>query len=802
MLKHLLASCGLAICVTLLACANEPSSIVCASGIVCPAPLQCAAVQAVCISNNCGNGIVDPGEVCDDGNIMDGDGCSHDCLSKEACGNGIVDPGEACDDGNTFNGTCPNGGTCNSNADCGGDKCAADKCSHDCKSLQVCGNDIVDFDEVCDDGGTSDGKCPDGAPCNANADCGGAKCSPDGCSKDCESNETCGNGIVDLGEVCDNGSANAIGSACEPGCQTGNGCGNGIVDPGEQCDDGNMINTDDCVSCKFARCGDGFVDSTGSDFSEQCDPGSAGETSTCNSNCTTPTCGDGIVNPDFEPDGVHGEQCDNGPGNNANNLACTAMCQINVCGDGFQGPGEDCDLGSANGTSSVVGSCDIQCHKVGCGNGIVDPGEQCDPQTVFTNPANPIDTASCDSDCTAVFCGDGHKNAAAGEVCDQGSANGTACAYGAEPGVCDRCSLDCKTDNPSQAVPYCGDGIQNGPEQCDTGAGNGTTSCPYNTSCQVCSATCTLVAGVEPKCGDGIVETEDNEQCDGIHLNGATCATVITGSTGTGLACTPSCRFDTSKCVTCGDGVIEAGEQCDGAALGGATCETLGYGSGTLSCNTGATGCTFNVSACTAKCGNGIIEGDEQCDENAFPAGETCASLGYGVGTLACSATCKLILTGCPAFHKCGDGKIQAPEQCDTTNFNGLTCANLGYDGDANSALQCNSCMLDVECNNCKDGFQDTGETDIDCGGPCVVGCAAGKGCKLNTDCASGFCDEISFTCATQCTDERQDGTGVDAESDKDCGGQLCPGCASGKGCGSDGDCASGLHCDSNVCGP
>src|SRR5262249_19552092 len=107
----------------------------------------------------------------DDGNIMDGDGCSHDCMSKEACGNGFVDPGEKCDDGNTTNGNCSDGSPCNANSDCTTGKCTPDKCSKDCKSLQTCGNGIVDFDEVCDDGGTADGKCPDGTPCNSNNDC-------------------------------------------------------------------------------------------------------------------------------------------------------------------------------------------------------------------------------------------------------------------------------------------------------------------------------------------------------------------------------------------------------------------------------------------------------------------------------------------------------------------------------------------------------------------------------------------------------------------------------------------------------
>ena len=37
------------------------------------------------------------------------------------------------------------------------------------------------------------------------------------------------------------------------------GCGNGIIDPGEDCDDGNTVDTDACVACKAAVCGDGFV---------------------------------------------------------------------------------------------------------------------------------------------------------------------------------------------------------------------------------------------------------------------------------------------------------------------------------------------------------------------------------------------------------------------------------------------------------------------------------------------------------------------------------------------------------------
>jgi len=54
--------------------------------------------SGVCI-DLCGNGVMDLGEVCDDGNISSGDGCSARCFD-ELCGNGVIDPlqGEECDD--------------------------------------------------------------------------------------------------------------------------------------------------------------------------------------------------------------------------------------------------------------------------------------------------------------------------------------------------------------------------------------------------------------------------------------------------------------------------------------------------------------------------------------------------------------------------------------------------------------------------------------------------------------------------------------------------------------------------------
>ena len=59
-------------------------------------------------SQTCGNGIIEGGESCDDGNTTDCDGCSGDCTrADDICGDGIVECGEECD----ISG-CPSGEHC------------------------------------------------------------------------------------------------------------------------------------------------------------------------------------------------------------------------------------------------------------------------------------------------------------------------------------------------------------------------------------------------------------------------------------------------------------------------------------------------------------------------------------------------------------------------------------------------------------------------------------------------------------------------------------------------------------------
>ncbi|GAB0184453.1 acetylcholinesterase collagenic tail peptide [Grus japonensis] len=53
--------------------------------------------------------------------------------------------------------------------------------------------------------------------------------------------------------------------------EAGGTCGDGIIQDGEECDDGNAVVTDDCIRCRRAYCGDGYrhegvEDCDGKDF--------------------------------------------------------------------------------------------------------------------------------------------------------------------------------------------------------------------------------------------------------------------------------------------------------------------------------------------------------------------------------------------------------------------------------------------------------------------------------------------------------------------------------------------------------
>ena len=109
-----------------------------------------------CVAPGCGDGVTTAPEQCDDGNTVDGDGCTNECIHT-ACGDGVAQPGEECDDGNAI------------------DTDACVKCR-----LSRCGDGFVGPGEACDDGNSvNDDACANG-------------CMP----------PSCGDGTVQAGEVC------------------------------------------------------------------------------------------------------------------------------------------------------------------------------------------------------------------------------------------------------------------------------------------------------------------------------------------------------------------------------------------------------------------------------------------------------------------------------------------------------------------------------------------------------------------------------------------------------------------------
>lgn len=147
---------------------------------------NCSATCRILIIPTCGNGTVDVGEECDDGNLRDFDGCSAQCKSEVGgCGDGKIEEGfgEECDDG-AKNGTDQS------------------ICDATCKvkPSPYCGDGIVneDLGEQCDNGGAnSEGKYTTCVNCRL---------------------PKCGNGKLENDEQCDDGNLFAW-DGCDQVCQ-------------------------------------------------------------------------------------------------------------------------------------------------------------------------------------------------------------------------------------------------------------------------------------------------------------------------------------------------------------------------------------------------------------------------------------------------------------------------------------------------------------------------------------------------------------------------------------------------------
>jgi cysteine-rich repeat protein len=218
--------------------------------------------------------------------------------------------------------------------------------------------------------------------------------------------QSCGDEVVDPGEECDLGPANAESGQCTPSCMIAE-CGDGYVYEGfEACDDGNVDDTDDCVQgCQLAACGDGFVH----EGVEACDDANMDDTDMCNGECMPGSCGDGILQA--------GEQCDDGDIDTTDD--CPA-CQLAFCGDGFTQAGvELCDDANMESTDACL---PVTCTPASCGDGFLWAGmELCDD-------ANQVDSDACPTSCEPAVCGDGFTQAGIEECDDGNDVDGDGCS--------------------------------------------------------------------------------------------------------------------------------------------------------------------------------------------------------------------------------------------------------------------------------------------------------------------------------------------------------------------------------------
>lgn len=219
-------------------------------------------------------------------------------------------------------------------------------------------------------------------------------------------------------------------------------------------------------------------------------------------------------------------------------------------------------------------------------------------------------------------------------------------------------------DCPFMPLPcyYYGNGRLDPDEECDDGNlayGDGCNAigkvepyweCPSGLSCQRLSRCGDGILGRDEICDDGLAERSSGHGCS------ADCQTIEPGwycpfvgkpclRTGVQPGAIPSC--DAGECpVHCGNGIVEGNEECD---LGDDLNNDNSYGGCNTMCRLGP------------RCGDGEVNGDEGCDlgtENGVAHGDAGAE---------CTRVCKQVPT------VCGDWIVNPAhgEACDLGELNG-----------------------------------------------------------------------------------------------------------------------------------
>lgn len=213
----------------------------------------------------------------------------------------------------------------------------------------------------------------------------------------------------------------------------------------------------------------------------------------------------------------------------------------------------------------------------------------------------------------------------------------------------------------------CGNNIREGAELCDGQAGV--------SEFEECSANCRSIRKLS-FCGDDVVNTPNStglvEECDG-NNEAQLCEELQDGyKTQRERVCRSTCRYTPyTSCQpieSCGDGIVNGFEQCDAGEENGIQCEAE-YGESCGYCNSI---CKEEI-ALGPRCGDGIVQADsgEQCDDGVNN-GRVCTPA-YGNTCDFCGNTCQIETQPAPF---CGDGNRDAPfEACDSETED-VPCSN------------------------------------------------------------------------------------------------------------------------------
>ena len=440
------------------------------------------------------------------------------------------------------------------------------------------------------------------------------------------------------------------------------------------------------------------------------------------------------------------ESCDDG--NTNSDDGCDADCVVEA-GWECSNPGESCTKKEEN-NRSVCGD-GKRADDEACDDGNKESGDGCSSGCVVEDGWTCSEAGKpCEKklDEDKDVCGDGVITGE--EACDDGNTaddDGCSSACAVEDGwKCEEAGQPCtKDDDPQDAV--CGNGIIGGEEQCDDGniadEDGCSSACAIEDGwkCEEAGQPCTKDdAPQDAECGDGIISGE--EQCDdGNTEDEDGCSSSCTVEDGwkceeAGQPCT---KDDAPQDVVCGDGIIGGEEQCDdGNTADEDGCSSVCAVEDGWKCEEAGKPCTKLEEPQKPVCGDGSISGEEQCDDGNASDGDGCSAKCVIEDGWACTTAGK----ACTAV--CGDGKILGTEKCDDGNAKdgdgcsakcaietGWACTTAGK---ACTAICGDGKIVGKEA--CDDGNT---KNDDGCSAKCVVEesyiCSeAGKACKPEFD--------------------------------------------------------------------